>query len=300
MNNVIVPGVSSAQCRPDTAPEREFGYTANDFERIRRLVYRQAGIALNDSKQNMAYNRLAPRLRALGLRNFGAYLERLERDDAAECEAFINALTTNLTAFFREAHHFPILARHLANVDARAGITLWCAAAATGEEPYTMAIIACETFRTLRPPVRIIASDVDTRVLTVAQRGVYPLDRVQHLSAARLKRFFEKGSGAHTGFARVRPELRELVSFRPINLLHPTWPVPKMLAAIFCRNIMIYFDRATQLSMLTRFAPLLQPDGLLFVGHSESLGHASHLFRLLQHTVYELAPFTAQRSGAAA
>lgn len=298
MNNAIMPGVPSAQCLPNAVPEREFGYTTNDFERIRRLVYRQAGIALNDSKQNMAYNRLVPRLRALGLRNFGDYLDRLERNDAAECEAFINALTTNLTAFFREAHHFPILARHLANADARAGITLWCAAAATGEEAYTMAIIACETFRTLKPPVRIVASDIDTRVLTVAQRGVYPLERVQHLSAGRLKQFFEKGSGAHAGFARVRSELRELVTFRPINLLHATWPVPKTLTAIFCRNIMIYFDRATQLSILTRFAPLLQPDGLLFVGHSESLGHAGHLFRLLQHTVYELAPFAVQRGAA--
>ncbi|MGH8599625.1 MAG: CheR family methyltransferase, partial [Burkholderiales bacterium] len=142
MSDMAMPGMPPAQCQPDAAPEREFGYTANDFERIRRLVHRQAGIALNHSKHNMAYNRLAPRLRALGLRNFGAYLDRLERDDAAECEAFINALTTNLTAFFREAHHFPILARQLANADARAGITLWCAAAATGEEPYTMAIIA--------------------------------------------------------------------------------------------------------------------------------------------------------------
>jgi chemotaxis protein methyltransferase CheR len=298
MDNAIMSGMPPAQRLPDAAPEREFGYTANDFERIRRLVYRQAGIALNDSKRNMAYNRLVPRLRALGLRNFGDYLDRLERNDTAESEAFINALTTNLTAFFREAHHFPILARHLANADTCAGITLWCAAAATGEEAYTMAIVACETFRTLRPPVRIVASDIDTRVLTVAQRGVYPLERVQHLDAARLKRFFERGSGAHAGFARVRSELRELVTFRPINLLHATWPVPNTLAAIFCRNIMIYFDRATQLSILTRFAPLLQSDGLLFVGHSESLGHASHLFRLLQHTVYELAPFAAQRGAA--
>jgi chemotaxis protein methyltransferase CheR len=298
MSDMLMPGVPP-QCVPDAVPAREFDYTPADFERIRRLVYRQAGIALNHSKQNMAYNRLAPRLRALGLRRFGDYLDRLEAHDAAESEAFVNALTTNLTAFFREAHHFPILARHLAHADTRAGVTLWCAAAATGEEAYTMAITACETFDTLTPPVRIVASDVDTRVLTVAQRGVYPLERVQHLSAARLRRFFEKGSGAHAGLARVRAELRQLVTFRPINLLHATWPVPNALAAIFCRNIMIYFDRATQLSILTRFAPLLQGDGLLFVGHSESLGHASHLFRLLQHTVYERAPFAAQRRAAA-
>jgi chemotaxis protein methyltransferase CheR len=272
------------------AAEREFGFTDADFERIRRLIRAQAGIALGPAKRNLAYSRVSRLVRAAGLSSFHAYLERLEAyGDAAAWQAFVNALTTNLTSFFREAHHFPVLARHLQSRPRNEPITLWCSAASTGEEPYSIAITACEAFNTLTPPVRIVASDIDTRVLDTAAQGVYPLERVEGLERERLRRFFQRGTGAHAGYARVRPELRALVEFRQVNLLDDAWPVPGGLVAIFCRNVLIYFDRATQAGVVARFAPLLARDGLLFAGHSENLAYARQ-FRARGHTVYALAP----------
>lgn len=152
-----------------------------------------------------------------------------------------------------------------------------------------MAITLCEAFGTLAPPVRILATDIDTNVLAKAETGVYPLERVSALSSERLKRFFLRGKGAQSGYARVRPELRQLITFRRLNLLDDSWPVRGPFHAIFCRNVMIYFDRDTQLAVLKKFAPLLKPDGLLFVGHSENFYFAADLFRLRGKTVYELA-----------
>lgn len=267
--------------------DREFDFTAQDFERVSALIYRCAGIALNPRKQNMVYGRLSRRLRACGKASFNAYLDMLEAaPEAAEWEAFTNALTTNLTAFFREAHHFPILRDHLLSRAALGDVVIWCAAASSGEEPYSIAMTACEAFDTLHPPVRIIASDIDTQVLASAMRGVYALERVADLEPDRLRRFFLKGAGTNAGYARIRPELHALVHFRHVNLLHDTWGVPDGLAAIFCRNVLIYFDRAAQLRVLTRFAPALAADGLLFAGHSESLAYATEYFRPRGNTVY--------------
>jgi chemotaxis protein methyltransferase CheR len=269
--------------------DREFEFTEHDFERVQKMIYARAGISLNKSKQDMVYSRLARRLRATGINNFRDYLALLEGDNEDEWEAFVNSLTTNLTSFFREPHHFPLLAEHALKQSKHHKLQLWCSAASTGEEPYSMAMTLVDAFGSFTPPVSIVASDVDTNVLAKAEAGIYPMERVEKISADMLKRFFFKGSGKQAGFVKVRPELQALVTFRQINLLDNDWQIRGPLDAIFCRNVMIYFDKETQLKILERFAPLLQPDGLLFAGHSESFHNAGHVFTLRGKTVYELA-----------
>jgi chemotaxis protein methyltransferase CheR len=267
---------------------REFQFTAQDFELIRRLIRDHAGISLGDSKQELVYSRLARRLRATGTRTFAEYLDRLQRGDETEWEAFTNSLTTNLTSFFREAHHFPILAEHLRKLGPARPIVLWCSACSTGEEAYSMAMTAADTFGA-DCSVRIIASDLDTGVLQTARAGRYKLESVIKLAPQQIDKYFVRGKGADAGFVQVRPELQRMVEFQRINLLDRNWPIRDKLDAIFCRNVMIYFDKETQLAILKKFAPLLHSDGLLFAGHSESFYHADALFRLRGHTVYELA-----------
>lgn len=271
---------------------KEFDFTRADFERVRGLIYQRAGISLADSKQEMVYSRLARRLRATGIGSFATYLDSLEGNRMpAEWESFVNALTTNLTSFFREAHHFPLLAEHALKVKRQhnAPLTVWCSASSTGEEPYSIAMTLCEAFNTLTPPVSIVATDIDTNVLATASAGVYPLERVDKLEAERLRRFFLKGKGAQEGMVRIRPELRQLITFRQLNLLSDDWPVRGPFDAIFCRNVMIYFDKATQRKILSRFVPLMKPDGLLFAGHSENFLYVSDALRLRGKTVYELS-----------
>jgi chemotaxis protein methyltransferase CheR len=271
---------------------KEFDFTRQDFERVRGLIYQRAGISLADSKQEMVYSRLARRLRATGIDSFAAYLDDLEAGRmAAEWESFTNALTTNLTSFFREAHHFPLLAEHAVQVHRRTGqpLSVWCSAASTGEEPYSIAMTLCEAFDTLTPPVSIIATDIDTNVLATAGAGVYPMERVEKLEQARLRRFFLKGKGAQAGQVRVRPELRQLITFRPLNLLADDWALKGPFDTIFCRNVMIYFDKPTQRRILSRFVPLMKPDALLMAGHSENFLYVSDALRLRGKTVYELS-----------
>ncbi len=268
------------------ATPREFHFTDADFEKIRALIYTHSGIALSAAKKEMVYSRLARRLRACGDVAFTDYLRRIEHD-TAEWETFTNSLTTNLTSFFREAHHFEMLVDHLKTMDVRRPIKIWCAAASTGEEAYSIAIAACEAFNASNPPVQILASDIDTQVLAKAEAGVFAEDRVARLSPVRLRQFFLKGTGSHAGQVRVNPELKRLLSFRRINLLEARYPVTGPVDFIFCRNVMIYFDKPTQYGILSRFAPLLRPEGLLFAGHSESFLHAADLFRSRGRTVYE-------------
>lgn len=272
-----------------TEGSKEFEFTARDFERVRTLIYKKAGIALAESKQEMVYSRLARRLRATGIASFVTYLDKLEHgDDADEWEAFTNALTTNLTSFFRESHHFPLLAEHLKKV--KEPIEIWCSAASTGEEPYSIAMTACEAFNTLTPPVRIIATDIDTNVLNAGANGVYSMDRLDKMSPERAKRFFLRGKGDREGMVRVRPELRQMITFKQVNLLADNWGVAGPFDVIFCRNVMIYFDKPTQGKILDRFAPLMKPDGLLFAGHSENFLYVTDAFKLRGKTVYELDP----------
>lgn len=265
--------------------QREFHFTEQDFEKVRKLIYDYAGIALSPTKHDMVYGRLARRLRALGLTTFQQYLQVLERGDSKEFELFTNSLTTNLTSFFREAHHFDVLRQYLQDNKANGLHSIWCSASSTGEEPYSIAMTACETFDSLRPPVKIIATDLDTNVLETARTAIYNGDEVQKLGPARAQRFFTK---LPDGRYQVKQELRDMIVFRRLNLIEANWMIRGPFDAIFCRNVMIYFDKPTQLKILQRYVPLLKPQGLLFVGHSENLYHASDLFKLKGKTVYEL------------
>jgi chemotaxis protein methyltransferase CheR len=267
---------------------KEFDFNARDFERVRGLIYQRAGISLADSKQEMVYSRLARRLRATGISSFVKYLDDLEAGRLGdEWESFTNALTTNLTSFFREAHHFPLLAEHVRHKRGEQ-LTIWCSASSTGEEPYSIAMTLCEAFNTLTPPATIIATDIDTNVLATAANGIYSMDRLDKMAPERQRRFFLKGKGDKEGMVRVRPELRQMITFKQLNLLGEQWPLSGQFDVIFCRNVMIYFDKATQRKILSRFVPLMKADALLFAGHSENFLYVSDALKLRGKTVYEL------------
>ncbi|MEE8728170.1 MAG: protein-glutamate O-methyltransferase CheR [Rahnella inusitata] len=258
------------------------------FRRISELIYQRAGIVLADHKREMVYNRLVRRLRILGLNDFGSYLAMLESDtSSAEWQAFINALTTNLTAFFREAHHFPILAEHARSRPNN--YSVWSTAASTGEEPYSIAMTLSEALGPRMANCRIQASDIDTQVLEKATAGVYRQEELRTLSPQQLQKFFLKGTGPHSGLVRARPELTQMVAFQQLNLLANQWQLNGPFDAIFCRNVMIYFDKETQEKILRRFVPLLKPGGLMFAGHSENFSQISREFYLRGQTVYGLA-----------
>ena len=269
-------------------PQREFVFSRKDFEEVRKMIYDHAGIALSDAKEDMVYSRLARRLRATGKRSFQEYLALIRAGHAEEWEAFVNSLTTNLTDFFREMHHFHILRDFLKTRRDRP-ITIWSSASSTGEEPYSIAMTAVETLGGFGAPVEVLASDLDTNVLKKGADGIYPVDRLKKLSESQQRQFFFKGTGDKAGMAKVKPELRAMVKFFRLNLLDGVWPIKQPVDAIFCRNVMIYFDKPTQYAILKKMKPLLKPDGLLFVGHSEALYHATDLFNLRGQTVYEHA-----------
>ncbi|MBC7599501.1 MAG: chemotaxis protein CheR [Polaromonas sp.] len=276
--------------RPAMAPSvgPDFLLTDHDFSKIRTLIHQRAGIALSAHKRQMVYSRLARRLRELRLKEFSAYLGFLEADqNGDEWQHFTNALTTNLTAFFREAHHFPVLADHAKKCPRP--MTVWCSAASTGEEPYSIAMTLIEALGSESTGTRVVATDIDTQVLANAAAGVFTAQQASKMSPERLKRFFLKGTGEQEGLVRIRPQVADMVKFQQINLLEPRWPLNEPFDAIFCRNVMIYFDKPTQGKILQRFAPLLKPHGLLFAGHSENFSFANQIFRLRGQTVYELA-----------
>ncbi|MFO1390226.1 CheR family methyltransferase [Cellvibrio sp.] len=275
--------------------EREFSYSATDFENVRRILYKKAGINLTESKKQLVYSRLARRLRALKLDSFSSYLSYLDQNNHEE-EEFINALTTNLTAFFREPHHFEILFDFAKKMkQQRKPMRVWCAAASTGEEPYSIAMTLVEAYGTYEPPVEIVASDIDSNVLREGAAGIYSLQRLESVSLERKKQFFQKGTGERAGKARVIPELTKLIDFRQVNLLNATWDLKPGFDVIFCRNVMIYFDKDTQLKVLERMVKLMNPNGLYIAGHSESFSSASHIVKLVGKTTYVLAD-EAQRS----
>jgi chemotaxis protein methyltransferase CheR len=271
---------------PAAAAAREFHFTAEHFRLISARIYDFSGIRLPEGKREMVYARLARRLRALGIASFDDYVRFLELEPA-EWEHCTNALTTNVTSFYREQHHFDVLAAHARKVD-RAGETfrVWSAGCSTGEEPYTIAM--CLTEALPEGNFEVLASDLDTQVLANAADAVYPLQSVQQLPLERQKRFFLKGAGRFEGRARVRPQVARQVEFKRINLMDAQWPVAPGLDAIFCRNVMIYFDKPTQRRLVDRFATLLRPSGLFFAGHAESLLDQGRRFRLRGQTVYEL------------
>ncbi|MFS2033432.1 CheR family methyltransferase [Polaromonas sp. CT11-55] len=275
-------GATASSAGPD------FLLTDHDFSKIRTLIHQRAGIALSTQKRQMVYSRLARRLRELRLTEFASYLRFLEADPHGdEWQQFTNALTTNLTAFFREAHHFPLLAEHAKKC--AQPMSVWCSAASTGEEPYSIAMTLIEALgERAGAAASVMATDIDTQVLAKAQAGIFTMEQVSKLSPARLKRFFLKGAGAQAGKVRIRPEVAAMVKFEQLNLLDAKWALREPFDAIFCRNVMIYFDKPTQGRILQRFAPLMKPHGLLFAGHSENFSFASDTFRLKGQTVYEL------------
>ncbi len=278
---------------PESAQTAEPSYELShaDFERVRAMIYRHAGISLNPSKRTMVYSRLSRRLRALGKPSFCSYLDDLNaaRSDASEWQEFVNALTTNLTSFFREQHHFPVLAEHIQQCARQGPVKLWCCAASTGEEPYTIAITAMEALKSRTPAVSLLATDIDTAVLDKARSGVYTDKVTEKLDAGLMRRHFLRGRGKEEGMVRVRADLVAMIQFRQLNLLSPRWPMDTKFDAIFCRNVMIYFDKPTQRLVLERLAAHLRPGGLLFAGHSENFTQSRDLFELQGKTVYRLA-----------
>lgn len=265
---------------------REFQFSAEHFRLISERIYAFSGIRLPEGKREMVYARLARRLRALGIASFDDYVRFLELEPA-EWEHCTNALTTNVTSFYRESHHFDILAAHArASVRPGEAFRVWSAGCSTGEEPYTIAMCLSEALPDGN--FRVLASDLDTQVLASASDAVYPLQSVAQLPLERQRRFFLKGSGRFEGRARVRPQIARHVEFTRINLMDAQWPVEPGLDAIFCRNVMIYFDKPTQRRLVDRYAQLLRPSGLFFAGHAESLLDQGRRFRLRGQTVYEL------------
>ena len=267
-----------------------FHLTASDFDRIRRLIYARAGISLHENKQAMVYSRLSRRLRDLRHPDFATYLDALERGTGpaaeAEWQEFVNCLTTNLTSFFREEHHFHDLHQELQR--RRDGpIRVWCNAASTGEEPYSIAMTVSEALGAGASKVSLLCTDIDTRVLEKAQRAVYDMDS-KGLSPERLKRHFLRGTGRNEGMIRVKPELARLAHFSVFNLMNNTWAgLGEPFDIVFCRNVMIYFDNPTQRRVLEKMHAAMKPGGTLYVGHSENFSEARDLFVLRGKTVYD-------------
>ena len=269
----------------------EFQFSDHDFQYLRQVVMRETGIVITDVKRQMVYSRLTRRLRALNLSNFRDYCRLLKQDAEGELGAFINAITTNLTSFFREPHHFKylqsvVVPELLKNNDSSKRIRIWSAGCSTGEEPYSIAMSMAEVLPAVGWDCRILATDIDTDVLASAEHGVYRQERMSGIAQSRLKRWFARGcSDANQGLARISPRLREMVSFRQLNLMED-WPVRGPLDVVFCRNVVIYFDKATQRRIFDNFAERMTVGACLFVGHSESLFNVTDRFELIGQTIY--------------
>ncbi len=271
---------------------KEFDFSDQDFQRVKKLVLEHTGICLSDIKHDMMYSRLAKRLRKLHLDNFSDYIDLIESGDEAELGNFTNSVTTNLTSFFREQHHFDHLKTNLIptlmklNADTRK-IRIWSAGCSTGEEPYSLAITLKETIPDNAGwDVKILATDLDTNVLKTGSNGVYSIDRVNGISSSVLKRWFNKGKGEKAGLVRASNELRDMIIFKQLNLMEK-WPVKSGVDVIFCRNVVIYFDKATQSVLFDRYAETLRSDGYLVIGHSESLHKVTERFKSLGKTIYQ-------------
>jgi chemotaxis protein methyltransferase CheR len=275
----------------DATRTREFQFSHADFVALRDLVKKMTGINIADSKREMVYGRVSRRLRALGLRSFSDYRRLLESDDESELVEFCNAMTTNLTAFFRESHHFDYIRDHLLLPrlgDPRGSrrLRFWCAACSSGEEPYSLAMTICEAIPDWkRWDIKILATDIDSAMLARAARGIYTPERVKGLAAPRLKRFFSEGSEDGAKIHQVAPEIADLITFKQLNLMERL-PMSGPLDAILCRNVIIYFDKETQRDLFSRIAVLQRNNDLLLLGHSESLFKVSEDYALIGKTIY--------------
>ena len=271
---------------------RDFTLTDREFNQIRKLVIEHTGIALSDAKRNLVYGRLAKRLRKMEIGDFGSYIQLLEspmgKDELAN---FTNAITTNLTSFFRENHHFEYLKSNVIpnllrlNADTKK-IRIWSAGCSTGEEPYSIAM----TIREMIPEskdwdIKILATDLDTNVLAHAKAGIYSLEKINNVSKSRMKRFFLRGKGEQREDIKIRSELQNMIRFRQLNLMDP-WPIKNQFDIIFCRNVVIYFDKPTQKVLFKRYHELLKDTGHMFIGHSETMFKVSDDFKLIGNTIY--------------
>ncbi|WP_322994671.1 CheR family methyltransferase [Castellaniella sp.] len=261
---------------------------AADVARVVEILHRRAGIVLGDHKKDMAARTLGLRTQHSGHRSVRDYLSFLEQNpQVEEWDRFISAFTINHTAFFREQHHFQILADFVRT--RRKPISVWCCASSSGEEPYTIAMTLHDACGQSDVGISVLATDIDTQVLVQARKAVYTLDRIKPIPPEFLRRYFLRGTGRQSGMAMVKPMIRNLVTFEELNLVAPSWPINQKFDAIFCRNTMIYFDKPTQAKILERFAPLLKPGGLMFAGHSENFTYLTKSLRLQGQTVYTLA-----------
>ena len=273
------------------ADEHEFEFTDSDFDCLRKLVLKHAGISLSKHKHVLIYGRLAKRLRAHGLSRFSDYCHILQHNPQAELEFFINAITTNLTSFFREHHHFDFLSDELKHMleqhdQRRLRLRTWSAGCSTGEEPYSLAMTLDEAIPDIgEHDIRILATDLDSNVVKTAAHGIYPMSGIAGLDKRCLKRWFLRGKGEQAGKVMASPALRKLIDFHQLNLMHD-WPMHGPFDVIFCRNVVIYFDDATKRTLFDRFANMLKPEGLLFVGHAETLRNISSRFELIGKTIY--------------
>lgn len=276
-------------------PEREFIFSDLDFRNLVQLAYEYAGIALSDSKRNLVYTRVSRRLRALGLSSFREYRSYLS-ENIRERENFVNAISTNLTRFFREAHHFEHFSRYavapfVAGVQHNGGrFRVWSAGCSTGEEPYSIAAVLKREIRDIgRLDVRVLATDIDTDVLRKGAAGEYPAKSLDDVPRVYRDYFQPAERGRNPANVFATEDIRSLIAFRQLNLMD-RWPFQGKFDAIFCRNVMIYFDAATKASLIDRFIQSIKPGGWLYIGHSESF-HGTHPeLQLVGRTTYRRKP----------
>jgi chemotaxis protein methyltransferase CheR len=288
-----------------SCPTGLFTISEKEFNAFRKLIFKEAGISLSDAKRQLVCSRLSRRLRRHGFRSFSQYYEYLMSFDpkGEERLQMINCITTNKTDFFREMHHFDFLRDHFfpqfrkrALGEHSRRLRIWSAGCSSGEEPYSIGMTVREFFGFLTGwDVKILASDIDTEMLRLAEQGIYPAERLAGVPDELKRRHFLRGRGDWQGYLRVRAELRDLVAVRRINFAEESWPIRTRFDVIFCRNVIIYFNRETQRKFFQRLAGYLKPDGCLMVGHSESLQWLSDLFVPMRGTIYRLAD--ARRNG---
>ena len=279
----------------------EYALSDTEFERIRARLYAVAGISLSDAKRTLVIARLSKILRAFRLPSFNAYVDFLERQGSAEdAQDFVNALTTNLTRFWREEHHFEHLLGYVGDLvhsrttQSQKRLRIWSAGCSTGQEPYTIALSLLDAYPELkRWDFKILATDIDTSVIAKAATATYPEGELNGLSLERARMFERTADGR----VRIPAAVASLVSFKPLNLMVTPWPMKGPFDAIFCRNVAIYFDKATQGELFGRLGTMLAPGGYLYIGHSENLGSGGTGFRLVGKTIYQ---FRAERAKDAA
>lgn len=272
--------------------DKEFEFTREDFDYLRKIVTDTTGILADDDKYTMYYSRLARRVRKLGLKNFSEYRSYLNSHRELESIELVNSVTTNLTAFFRENHHFEFIKDTIVPKIKNSGtrkIRVWSAGCSTGEEPYSIAITLAEAISDYKQwDIKILATDIDSNVVQKASSAVYDLNRVDGINKSLLKKYFKKGTGNNAGLVKVNPDLISLIEFKQLNLLH-NWPIKDTMDFIFCRNVVIYFDKPTKNKLVERYAELMADQGYLFMGHSESLYKSTEKFELLGKTIYQKA-----------